>query len=106
MKSTSKTMVFAALLAGSLVISAAPVKAWDWPWARHNLAQADERKVEHSKHERDRWDKHWGKGKDYDEYQQARQQALYDASHGASRKKIAEDDAAADQILERARHGH
>jgi|SRR5215467_1082995 len=97
MKSASKTVVFAALLAGSLVISATPVKAWDWPWARHN---------EHSEHERDKWDQHWGRGKDYDEYQQARQQALYDASHGASRKKIAEDDAAADQALERARHGH
>ena len=97
MNTRSKTMVFGALLAGSLMFSAAPAKAWDWPWARHN---------EHSAHERDKWDQHWGRGKNYDEYEQARQQALYDASHGASRKKIAEDDAAADLALERERHGH
>ena len=97
MKTTSKTMVLGALLAGSVVISAAPAKAWDWPWARHN---------DHSQYERDRWDEHWGRGKDYAEYEQARQQALYDASHGASRKKIAEDNAIADQILDRMRHGH
>ena len=96
MNTRSKTMVFGALLAGSLMFSVVPAKAWDWPWARH----------EHSEHERDKWDNHWGRGRDYDDYQQARQQALYDASHGASRKKIAEDDAAADQALERARHGH
>jgi hypothetical protein len=93
----SKAMVFGALVAGSLIISAAPVKAWDWPWARHN---------ERSEHQTDKWDEHWGRGKEYDEYQQARQQALYDASHGASRKKIAEDDARADEILDRMRHGH
>jgi hypothetical protein len=99
MKRTSKTMVFGALVAGSLIISAAPVRAWDWPWGgRHN---------ERSAHETNKWDEqHWGRGKDYDAYQQARQQALYDASHGASRKKIAEDDALADEALNRGRHGH
>jgi Spy/CpxP family protein refolding chaperone len=97
MKSTSKSMVFGALVAGSLIISAAPVRAWDWPWGRHD---------ERSAHQTDKWDEHWGRGKDYEEYQQARQQALYDASHHASRKKIAEDDARADEILNRGRHGH
>ena len=99
MKNKFKTMIFGGLLGSSLIISAGPVMAWDWPWARH-----DER-VEHRADKRE-WDERWGKGKDYDDYQQARQQALYDASHGASRKKIAEDDARADEILNRMRHRH
>jgi len=36
-----------------------------------------------------------------EDLQQARQQALYDASHHASRSKIAQDDAVVDEILNR-----
>ena len=97
MNSKVKNIVFGGMVAGCLIASAGPVMAWDWPWARHD---------ERSAHQTDKWDEHWGRGKDYEEYQQARQQALYDASHGASRKKIAEDDARADEILNRGRHGH
>src|SRR5713226_9962767 len=51
------------------------------------------------------YDPEWGRLRgsrgDYEDLQQARQQALYDASHHASRKKIAQDDARVDDILNR-----
>jgi hypothetical protein len=112
MNSKFKTIIFGGLVGGSLIMSAVPVKAWDWPW--HNRDQrsdnrsnqpSDTRWNERSDRNRD-WDKRWGSGSDYEEWQQARQQALYDASHHASRKKIAEDDARADEILNRMRHRH
>ena len=80
--------------------------AYDWPWANHN-DRYDHRNDQAARRRDDQeWDSRWGHGKDYNDYQQARQKALYDASHGASRKKIAEDDARADEILDRMRHGH
>ena len=127
-----KTIVFGGLVAGSLMMSAVPVMAWDWPWYNRNQ-RTDNRPDYRTDHRPDyradnrgwdnrsnrewnnrsdhrtnnqEWDNRWGRGKDYDEYQQARQQALYDASHGASRKKIAEDDARADAVLDRMRHRH
>jgi hypothetical protein len=113
MNSKFKTIVFGGLVAGSLIMSAVPVMAWDWPWYNRNQRsdnrsdqRADKRWDERSDHRSDNreWDKRWGSGSDYQEWQQARQQALYDASHHASRKKIAEDDARADEILNRMRH--
>jgi hypothetical protein len=117
-----KTIVFGGLVAGSLMMSAVPVMAWDWPWYNRNQRtdnrpdyRADNRgwdnrsnrewdnRSDHRTNNQE-WDNRWGRGRDYDEYQQARQQALYDASHGASRKKIAEDDARADAVLDRMRH--
>jgi 3-deoxy-D-arabino-heptulosonate 7-phosphate (DAHP) synthase len=40
-----------------------------------------------------------------DALQQAREKALYDASHGASRKKIAQDQAVVDELVSRMRYG-
>ena len=98
MNSKFKTMVFGGLIAGSLIMSAGPAMAWDWSWLNRNQ-QADSRSDRRSDHRSDNegWDNRWGSGSDYQGWQQARQQALYDASHHASRKKIAEDNAIADQ---------
>jgi hypothetical protein len=90
MNNKLKAMVFGGLIAGSLAMSAVPAMAWDWHWLNRD------------QHSDQRWDNRgWDYRRDsrsgYDNYEQARQQALYDASHGASRKKIAEDNAIADQ---------
>ena len=102
MNSKFKNVVFGGLVAGTLIVSAGPVMAWDWPWA--NRYERYERRTENRDwnhyHGRE-WDSGWGRGRDYQEWEQAHQQALYDAAHGASRKKIAEDNARADEILER-----
>ncbi|HTN71239.1 MAG TPA: hypothetical protein VMO00_09125 [Methylomirabilota bacterium] len=100
-----KTMVLSGFLAGSLVMTAAPAMAWDWPWNHR-----DHRVDDHRWEDRRRNDREWndneyghlrGSQSDYEALQQARQQALYDASHHASRKKIAEDDAVVDEMLNR-----
>jgi hypothetical protein len=115
MNSKLKTIIVGGFIAGSLIMSAAPVMAWDWHW--FNGDQRTNQRVDNrSDH---RWDKRWdqrgdnngwgnraGSGSDYDQWQQAHEQALYDASHGASRKKIAEDNARADEILNRTHHRH
>jgi len=114
MNSKFKTIVFGGLVAGSLIMSAAPVMAWDWPWNYRNQ-RSDNRSDNRSDSRSDkRWDQRsdnrgWdnnrgGSGSDYEQLQQARQQALYDASHHASRKKIAEDDAIANDIENRMHH--
>ena len=100
MNSKLKTIVVGSFIAGSLIMSAAPVMAWDWPWNYHNQ-RSDNRSDRQTDHRSDNrgWDNNrGGSGGDYQEWQQARQQALYDASHGASRKKIAEDDARAGKL--------
>jgi len=97
-----KTIVFGGLVAGSLIISAVPVMAWDWPWYNRN-PRTDNRSDQRTDNRG--WDNNrGGSGSDYEQLQQARQQALYDASHHASRKKIAEDDAIADEIQNRMHH--
>ena len=91
MNSKLKTIVFGALVAGSLVMSAVPAMARDRDW-----------------YEGHRWDNRgWGyrgSQSNYEALEQARQKALYDASHHASRKKIAQDDAVVDQILNGMHH--
>jgi hypothetical protein len=110
MNSKLKTIIFGGLVAGSLIMSAAPVMAWDWPWnyrSQRSDNRSDNRSDKRSDQRSDNrgWDNNrGGSGSDYEQWQQARQQALYDASHGASRKKIAEDDAIADEIQNRMHH--
>jgi hypothetical protein len=111
-----KTIVFGGLVAGSLIISAVPVMAWDWPWYNRNPRtdnRSDQRtdnrgwdnRSDHRTDNNRGWDNNrGGSGSDYEQWQQARQQALYDASHHASRKKIAEDDAIANDIENRMHH--
>ena len=100
MNNKLKTTLFGGLVAGFLIMSAVPAMAWDWHWFNRDH-RSDQR-----------WDNRgWDyRGRDsqsdYQDWQQARQKALYDASHGASRKKIAEDDAIADQIRDRMEHRH
>ena len=102
MNSKFKTIVFGGLIAGSLIMSAVPVMAWDWHnWFNRN--QGSDNRSEQRSDNRG-WDNRGGSGSDYEQWQQARQQALYDASHHASRKKIAEDDARADEIQNRMNH--
>ena len=103
MNSKLKTLVFGGLVAGSLIMSAAPVMARDWHWNdRHD--RWDDRY--YYRGQNDGWyDPAWGRLRgsrsDYNALEQARQQALYDASHHASRKKIAQDDAVVDELLNR-----
>jgi len=74
MNSKLKTIVFGGLVAGSLVISAVPAMARDRDF-----------------YERYRWD---NRSQSVDEaLRQARQQAIYDASHRASRRRLAADEA-------------
>ena len=101
-----KTIVYGGLVAGSLIMSAVPVMAWDWPWNYRNQ-RSDNRSDRQTDQRSDNrgWDNNrGGSGSDYEQLQQARQQALYDASHHASRKKIAEDDAIANDIENRMHH--
>jgi hypothetical protein len=111
MNSKFKTMVFGGLVAGSLIMSAGPVMAWDWSWFNRNQRADNNRsdsrsdyRSDHHSDDNEGWDNRWGSGSDYQRWQQARQQALYDASHHASRKKIAEDNAVADEIANGMRH--
>jgi hypothetical protein len=97
MKSKIKTLVLGGLVASSLAISAAPAMAWELPWFHRDYRA-------HERWDDRRWGDYRGSRGDYDAYEQAHQQALYDASHGASRKKIAEDNAVADEILNRMHH--
>ena len=124
MKSKLKTLVLGGIVAGSLVMSAVPVMARDWHWNDRNHRWDDRDRYDNSRYDRGwgwgRYDRGWGWGRndnngwydpewgrlrgsrgDYEDLQQARQQALYDASHHASRKKIAQDDARVDDILNR-----
>src|SRR5712692_2899503 len=128
MKSKLKTLILGGLVAGSLVMSAMPVMARDWHWYDRNHRWDDRGRYDETWGHRwddrgrydSRYDRGWGWGRndnsgwydqewgrlrgsrgDYEALQQARQQALYDASHHASRKKIAQDDARVDEILDR-----
>jgi len=104
MNNKLKTLVFGGLVAGSLVMSAAPVMARDWHWND----RWDDRYYDRGRNE-GWYDQSWGRLRgsrsDFGELEQARQQALYDASHHASRKKIAQDNAVVDEILGRMHYG-
>ena len=112
-----KTAIFGTLLAGSLMMTAVPAMARDWrDQDRYNHSYYDHDRYDHSyyrgrndRNNGDWYDPEWGSlhgsRSDYEALQQARQQALYDASHHASRKKIAEDDAVVDEIVNRMRYG-
>ena len=78
MNSKFRTIVFGALVAGSLLASAGPVLAHDyWHWS-----------------ERDRrWDRRAEWRSDHRDLAAARRQLEYDRRHHASRRKIAEDEA-------------
>jgi len=84
-----KSMVLGGLVAGSLVVSAVAAIARDT-----------------DSYERHAWEHREGSRSEYSELEQARQKALYDASHHASRKKIAQDDAVVDEILAGMGHRH
>jgi hypothetical protein len=107
MNSKLKTIIFGGLVAGSLIMSAAPVMAWDWPNWFNGTQRSDnrsDRQTDHRSDNRGGDNNRGGSRSDYEQLQQARQQALYDASHHASRKKIAEDDAIANDIENRMHH--
>ena len=108
MNSKLKTLVFGGLVAGALVMSAGPVMAKDWRWNDHNYRWDDRERYDRGRNE-GWYDPAWGRVRgsrsDYDALEHAREQALYDASHHASRKKIAQDDAVVDEILNRMRYG-
>ena len=103
MNNKLKTLVFGGLVAGSLVMSAAPVMARDWHWNDHNY-QWDGRYYDRGSYD-PAWGRLRGSRSDFNALEQARQQALYDASHHASRKKIAQDNAVVDEILGRMHYG-
>jgi hypothetical protein len=103
MNNKLKTLVFGGLVAGSLVMSAAPVMARDWHWNDRNY-QWDGRYYDRGGYDQ-AWGRIRGSRSDFDALEQARQQALYDASHHASRKKIAQDNAVVDEILDRMHYG-
>jgi hypothetical protein len=78
MNTKLKAIVLGSLIAGSLMASAGPVMAQDyWHWSEH----------EH------RWARRANLRSDYRDLQQARWQLEYDRRHGASRRRIAEDEA-------------
>ena len=118
MKTKLKSMVLGGLVAGSLVMSAMPAMARDWRDYDRNHRWDDRGRFDGAWGRNDRvesrnhggwYDPSWGRlggsRSDYDALQQARQQALYDASHHASRKKIAQDDAVVDEFVNRMRYG-
>ena len=116
-----KTLVLGGLLAGSLIVSAAPAMAKDHHYDRDHYRWYDRdyrSDVRDSRHDwwdnwrwGDRWDNRWdrrdyGYGRGYNgssytwqDVQRARDKALSDARNGASRKKIAQDNAVVDQML-------
>jgi hypothetical protein len=119
MNSKLKTVVFGGLIAGSLMMSAAPAMARDWRdndrnhrWeetrGRYDGAWGRNDRVE-NRNDGGWYDPAWGRlngsRNNMEALQQARQQALYDASHGASRKKIAQDNAVVDEMVNQMRYG-
>ncbi len=119
MNSKLKTLVFGGLIAGSLMMSAAPAMARDWRdhdrnhrWEqirdRYDGAWRRNDRVE-NRDDRSWYDPAWGRlngsRNDWEALERAREQALYDASHGASRKKIAQNNAVVDEIVNRMRYG-
>jgi len=101
-----KSMVVGSLMAGALFMSAAPAMARDWHGNDHNYRWDNRYDNNHYYNQgRDEgwYDQSWGRLRgsrdDFSSLEQARQQALYDASHHASRSKIAQDDAVVDDIL-------
>lgn len=123
MSNKLKSAVFGGLLAGSLMMSAAPAMArdwrdhdrnhrweenrgryegrWGWGWGRNDRVD--------NRNDEGWYDPAWGRlngsRRDMEELKQAREKALYDAAHGASRKKIAQDQAVVDEIVNRMRYG-
>jgi hypothetical protein len=99
----AKKLIMGGLMAGSLFMAAAPAMARDWHENDHNY-RWDNRYNDRGRDE-GWYDQSWGRlsgsRSDYGNLEQARQQALYDASHHASRSKIAQDDAVVDEILNR-----
>jgi uncharacterized protein YlxW (UPF0749 family) len=78
MNTKLKAIVFGSLIAGSLMASAGPVMAHDyWHWSQHER----------------RWARRADLRSDYRDLQEARRQLEYDRRHGASRRRIAEDEA-------------
>ena len=119
MNNKLKTVVFGGLLAGSLMMSAAPAMARDWRDYDRNHRWEDNRGRDNrgwgrndrvdNRNDGGWYDPAWGRlngsRRDMDELKQAREKALYDASHGASRKKIAQDQAVVDELVNRMRYG-
>ena len=93
-------------MAGSLFIAAAPAMARDWHWNDRDRwdDRYDNRYYNRARNE-GWYDQSWGRLRgsrdDFAALEQARQKALYDASHHASRSKIAQDDAVVDELVNR-----
>jgi hypothetical protein len=78
MKNRTKTLLFFSLIAGSLILQAAPAGARDyWHWAER----------EH------RWERGADLRSDRRDLEEARRQLRYDRNHHASRRKSAQDEA-------------
>jgi len=102
-----KSLVVGGLMAGSLFMAVVPAIARDWHGNDRDHRWDDHYSYRDSYRGQDNdwYDPSWGRLRgsrsDMEDLQQARQQALYDASHHASRSKIAQDDAVVDEILNR-----
>ena len=73
-----KSVIFGSLIAGSLLMSAGPVLAYDyWHWSARDH----------------RWARRADIRSDYRDLQEARRQLEYDRRYGASRRRIAQDEA-------------
>ena len=78
MKTRIKTLALGALVAGSLIFSAGSAMAREYDhWSRHDYRGSDRRELR----------------QDYAALDQWRAKLAYDASHHASRKKLAQDQA-------------
>ena len=120
-----KKMIFGGLFAASLMVSAVPAMARD----NDHDHDRDSRWEHRDRSNNGWWGSWWNRGndrygrnddngrdwaqreygtlrgsqRDFDQLEQARQQALYDASRGASRDKIARDNARVDELANQMR---
>lgn len=121
MNSKLKNVVFGGLIAGSLMMSAAPALARDWRDHDRDHRWEDNRGQYNNngawgrndgagyRNDGGWYDQSWGRlngsRSEMEALQQAREKALYDASHHASRKQIGQDDAVVDELVNRMRRG-
>lgn len=83
MNTKFRAIVFGSLIAGSLMLSAAPVMAHDWYRRGHDYS----------------WSRRADLRRDYSDLAEARRRLNYDAAHHASRRRLAYDRARIQDIL-------